>query len=177
MMATIHSNVAVFAIPIGADSNDLVHHTLRHFVCDPGFDDLPPTSSLSRSGARWLLIEETDLTEAEIDALPRSGEVSLSKEWWSAPRQSVVERIHDEGYWPRYLAVLAAAPLPGQQGWRQRGRVHIFTSPRRAVITVSWRARRRELWVESALRRLTAHSPRAVSEDDPIYRFLKKRRR
>ncbi len=168
-----HNGATVRGLQVNPGSNDLIHHTLRHFIQED-FDSLPPKSALSRHEARWKLVEEAGVLEAELDALPSTGEVSIDEEWWREPRQTILIDIHDAGYWPRYLKVVRRYPLPDRGSWQNLpGRTWRLTDPGRATVYARYSTEKKILQVTSAVRKLVEKDRTPANKDAQTRAWLK----
>jgi hypothetical protein len=111
-------------------SNDVVNHTLRHWLSTRReLDAWQPSQALRagflpaeegrrrvvEAGARWADLEALGLDPGPVIAEPQ---------WWRAPLRAAVQEAHDRGYWRIYLGAVRRHGLPGQRrcaGWTRQG--------------------------------------------------------
>ncbi len=157
-------------------SDDVVSHTLRHFVREGTHFEHVPGGELTGTQAREHLLKAA-VPRRELSALPASHD-NLEACWSRRDRRDLVERIHDHGYGPRYLGLVKNAAFPGDPGssWvadkgRYQGGFSYFPTEWNVWISASWDRWRRELKVLSARDRAPMVGdgiPRRKPEDDEI---------
>lgn len=179
-----HADATVHSIPWGdSPSNDAINHTLRHFLRGAErYDALPPSDAMTTSRALEELYE-AGISLTEIHSIPESEErlVRESPEWWNKARSRVVLRVHEKGYWPRYLKVVRSTALPGSPGsiWLREGgnRYVMRHEGNDAVVAANWitASPSRHLYVVTSFRsdRPVRRDPEAEALDD----ILRKLRR
>lgn len=101
----------------GPGSNDLVRHTLKHFLAGhEAWGGLPPGDAPR---------PEALFAEAQRRGLGASafGSTVVDARWWADPRHGFVLAAHDEGFYPRYAKLAADAGRTGSPGgkWRWEG--------------------------------------------------------
>lgn len=97
-------------------SSDLIDHTLRHFVKEvaASFEHQIEIAGVMNSVEARHLLMELGRTPAELRQLPERHERLVDASWWNRAFGPTLQRIHDEGYAPRYKAGVQSCPEPGR---------------------------------------------------------------
>ncbi len=168
-------------------SNQLVSHTLRHFVREgSGFERCVEAGTVDGAEARGLLLD-AGVPRAQIAALPHSDPELRHQpgheRWWASGSLEVVISIHDQGYAPRYEAILAKhlPPRSPSPVWSRSGRRWTLEDPGSGARIVAAEVRGgTALQVISALRPAVTRSPEPVlrsPEGDVLAEILRGSRR
>jgi hypothetical protein len=136
-------------------SDDVVSHTLRHFIREGAYFPSVPGGELDGADARRQLLA-AGIPPRQIRELPVSHD-NLDARWSLEDRRDRVEFIHDQGYGPRYLGLVRDARFPGDPGstWvrdqgRYEGGYSLFPLEWNVWVCASWDRWRRVLKVLSA---------------------------
>jgi hypothetical protein len=93
-----------------AGSNDLVRHTLKHFLArQEAWGSLPPRDATP---------PDTFVAEAKRRGLGTGsfGSGVQDARWWAEPGRAFVLAAHDDGFYPRYAKLAGDAGRPGAAG-------------------------------------------------------------
>jgi hypothetical protein len=165
-------------------SNDLISHTLRHFVrAGSRMHLLPPTRAMDREQALRHL-DRAGANEGLCGSIPFHAKALKDQHhWWEPPLRAALLRIHDQGYRPRYLPIVLTSLLPDRQASRwgkdRQGRWSMVQEETSTLIAGDWHPVARRLVIKSAYRQEVFPGGRRDSKtsDSTLNDFVRKFRR
>jgi hypothetical protein len=155
---------------------DLVYHTHKHFLAREWW------SEWGRAAPRQAKTPEDFVAKAakmKVDLDAWDG-AQLEECWWRGKNGSLARKAHDQGYAPRYLALIEqAGPFGGGGRWvrqHRHGRSRWAAETMGFRVAIDWRRREEKVEVVTAMR-LRSVRDEVVVAPAPMNAFEKELRR